>query len=322
MSERWTQGAQLAARSTLGASAFPFRPSRPVVHRFLGSGGSDFRVSGKDVNGPGANWTTLPGHFKAHNYSTLGGGKTFHPKSPPNFDYPTSWTDWRPRQAGNVSANYFDYSYWLTPKHTHNKYPGPCPGFPLPNASLNNATKALSGNIAVWCALDEPDGNFYDHGLADDTIARLRYAAQDLNQTGRPFFIASGFARPHTPWRVPQRFWDMYITEDIRLATHKLPPPNMPGVSWQAHSFFNASTSEVWLFNISTPLPDPIAQLARHGYYASVSWMDYQVGRILDELAALGLENTTAVALHGDHGWQLGERRGVAGGGARTFQGE
>ena len=58
----------------------------------------------------------------------------------------------------------------------------------------------------MWCALAEPDEHFYDHGLANDTIARLRFAAaqkQPDGATRRPFFIQSGFARPHTPWRVP-----------------------------------------------------------------------------------------------------------------------
>ena len=55
----------------------------------------------------------------------------------------------------------------------------------------------------------------------------------------------SGFARPHTPWRVPQRFWDLYETEGIALAKHKLPPQDMPGVAWMAHSFWNATTGEV-----------------------------------------------------------------------------
>ena len=74
------------------------------------------------------------------------------------------------------------------------------------------------------CALDEPDEHFYDHGLATNTIQRLQFAGKKLASEGTPFFIQSGFARPHTPWRVPSRFWDLYDTEDIVLAEHKLPP--------------------------------------------------------------------------------------------------
>ena len=59
----------------------------------------------------------------------------------------------------------------------------------------------------TWCALDEPDDHFYDNNLATATIARLAYAAAKRKKDGTPFFIQAGFARPHAPWRVPQRFW-------------------------------------------------------------------------------------------------------------------
>ena len=73
--------------------------------------------------------------------------------------------------------------------------------------------------------------------------------------------MTSCIPRPHTPWRVPQRFWDMYTTEDIALATHKLPPKNMPGVAWMAHSFYNASTGGVFPLNVTLPLEDHVAQV-------------------------------------------------------------
>jgi|TARA_B110000977_G_C10744686_1_gene364361 iduronate 2-sulfatase len=69
-----------------------------------------------------------------------------------------------------------------------------------------------------------------------------------------------------------------------------------------AHSFFNATTGKVWPLDVHTPLDDDVARTARHAYYASVTWMDHQVGRILDELEALGLAENTLVVLHGDHG--------------------
>ena len=314
-----TFGKAYCQQAVCGASRNSFMTGRrPHRTNVLGTRtGSDFRKVGIDSLGvPGARWVTLPQHFKRQNYTVLGGGKTFHPGNPKDFDYPSSWTDWggaangghppRSNPPAGFADNYFAYSYWLTNKSTGVGYGGPCPGFAKPQ----DDPAGLAGPIAVWCALDEPDAHFYDHGLANDTIARMRFAVAQKQPDGvtqRPFFIQSGFARPHTPWRVPQRFWDLYNTSSIALATHKLPPQDMPGAAWMAHSFFNATTGATFPLSVTAPLDGEVARTARHAYYASVSWLDHQVGRVLDELEALGVADDTLVVLHGDHGWQLGE---------------
>ena len=113
---------------------------------------------------------------------------------------------------------------------------------------------------------------------------------------------AHSFARPHTPFRVPQRFWDLYRTEDIALPKHPLPPQDMPGVAFMTQSFRDTDTGVVWPINVSHPLPDEVARTARHAYYATVSFLDEQIGRVLTELEDQGLVDDTIVVLHGDHG--------------------
>ena len=234
--------------------------------------------------------------------------KTFHPNNPPNFDYPTSWSTDMP---------YYDFAYFLTSYKsakkpmlpgTNTSYTGICPGdctsdakggSCVPAGEANVTGSSLAGPIAVWCALSEPDEHFYDQGLATNTIAQLQYAGRKLGRDGTPFFIQSGFARPHTPWRVPQRFWNLYNTEEIILAENKLPPSDMPGVAWQPHSFFNGTNGHVFPLTITTPLSDTVQKLARHAYMAAVSWMDHQLGRIMDELQLLGLTESTVCVLHG-----------------------
>jgi arylsulfatase A-like enzyme len=215
---------------------------------------------------------------------------------------------------------YYDFAYFLTSansgkKHTlpatNTSYTGICPGqcasdgkggSCTPGGETNATGSSVAGPIAVWCALNEPDEHFYDQGLGTDTISRLQYAGRKLDSDGTPFFIQSGFARPHTPWRVPQRFWDLYNTDEIILAEHKLPPSDMPGVAWQPHSFFNSTNGHVYPLTPTTPLSNPVQRLARHAYMAAVSWMDHQLGRIMDELDTLGLTKSTICVLHGDHG--------------------
>ena len=303
-----------------GPSRNSFQTGRRPHHtNVMGTGtGSDFRLSGTDASGrPGSDWITTPGHFKASGWLTLGGGKTFHPGSPPNFDYPESWSN------DTGYPPYYDFAYFLSASAskkspmlpaTNTTYKGICPGecesdgkggSCTPAGEANATGSSLAGPIAVWCSLDEPDEHFYDSGLGTDTIKRLQFAGQKLSNDKTPFFIQSGFARPHTPWRVPQRFWDLYTTSEVEVAEHKLPPSDMPGVAWQAHSFFNQTNGAIWPLSPTVPLPRNVQQLARHAYMASVSWMDYQVGRIMDELEELGLTSTTVCVLHGDHGEYL-----------------
>jgi iduronate 2-sulfatase len=125
--------------------------------------------------------------------------------------------------------------------------------------------------------VDEPDENFYDYGLANDTIDRLRYVAPLWKNHGKPFFLASGWARPHAPWRVPLRMWNLYNSTDIPLAKHQLPPDNMPGIAWKQDGFYNATNGDVFLPHITKPLDVRVQKLMRRAYYSAVTWMDTQV---------------------------------------------
>jgi arylsulfatase A-like enzyme len=152
------------------------RPHRTNV--LGGSTGDDFRRVGIDSAGvPGANWTTLPGHFKRHGYTTLGGGKTFHPNTPKNFDYPESWsTDMAHNHNTTTGQGYFGFDYFLA--NFSKPFDGglpishPCPGVGAPAGEANASGASLGGPIAVWCALDLADEHFYDNGLANNTIVR------------------------------------------------------------------------------------------------------------------------------------------------------
>ena len=157
------------------------------------------------------------------------------------------------------------------------------------------------------CSLDEPDEHFYDTTLRNNTIAQLTYAANLYHEENRPFAVFAGFARPHAPWRVPKRFWDLYKDEEVAPPVHRLPPNGMPGIAWYSQGFYNAADGKVYMPNITQPVDAWATQQMRHAYQAAVSFLDHNIGLVLDTLdESLGLAKDTVVVFHGDHGFQLG----------------
>ena len=246
------------------------RPDTTKV--WAGLGVHDFRVTGPD-------WISLPEHFKKNGYTALGGGKTYHPDHPPNWDEPKSWSQDLP---------YFPFQLTKCPNGTN--------------------SGELGGTVApidTWCPLNEkdyPDSWHYDWKLANNTISTLQY----VNKKGGPWFVAAGFRRPHDPWMMPQRFWDMYDASDVPTVLHRNRPLNSPDIAFHNQGLILNSNGTEYL-PMPNPIPEEIQQECRHGYMASVSWVDSQIGRVLDTLDTLGLTNNTLVVLFGDHGYQLGE---------------
>ena len=158
--------------------------------------------------------------------------------------------------------------------------------------------------------MNKDDADFFDRRMADTAIGHLRAA----KNTSRPFFLAVGIRRPHTPWRVPARWKEHYANVSVGLPTQPTMDPPIPDIAWSNEAFDKAKLEDGKKIGNPGPrkaFPDDVVTALRRGYYAAVSWCDEQVGRVLDELEALGLSNDTLVAIHGDHGaYSRAGRRG------------
>lgn len=136
--------------------------------------------------------------------------------------------------------------------------------------------------------------------IGDDALAKLRSSKANLDATGRPFFLATGFRKPHLPFRFPKPYLDFLpAANKTDTAQHPVLDHSIPPIAYRDTS--NPQT------NPYEAVAHDVAQQWRQYYRASIAWMDHQVGMVLQELHNLGLENDTIVLLHADHGWSLGE---------------
>lgn len=156
---------------------------------------------------------------------------------------------------------------------------------------------------------DLPDSAYYDGAQTDYAVRRL--AA--LRSAGRPFFLAVGYYRPHLPFNAPKRYWDRYNPDSLPMAPNPMVPEGAPGMALNTNRELRGYAD---FADARDPADGRLsaadARRLTHGYYASISYIDAQVGRLLDQLDALGLTRNTIVVLWGDNGFKLGEHNGWA----------
>ena len=148
-----------------------------------------------------------------------------------------------------------------------------------------------------------------DTGYPDGLTARLAVKKlNELAQKEKPFFLGVGFFKPHLPFNAPQKYWDLYDEEKIPLSPNPFIPENVNKASLHGSGEFNGYQLGDEKASLEGPVSDEYARKLRHAYFASVSYIDAQVGKLLNELDRLGIAENTVIVLWGDHGWHLGDQ--------------
>ncbi len=164
---------------------------------------------------------------------------------------------------------------------------------------------AKEGNLynRTWASSKHPDPDFTDYQIADDAIRTMDSFSSAKTDAGepKPFFLAVGFIRPHTPYVAPHAFFD--AIDPKRIAMPAFYQPEGENISGIPKAALRPNNN---VFRVTAPSPDEARQ-ARRAYLAAASWVDSQVGRVLAKLKDLHLDDNTIVLLTGDHGYQLGE---------------
>jgi len=230
-------------------------------------------------------WITLPHLFRQNGYTTLRSGKLFHA----GLDDPQAWTEF----DGDVES--------MHPTQIGTKMDIPRAQIPMPSGALpalpqDNARAAHSDEILVLEGNGEGAG---DYMVADLAIKFLNQVAADPK---KPFFVGCGFSKPHSPPQAPQRFFDMYDPEKIVLPPDFAAWPTVPA-GWPKAAIRPRNAD---LF-IGRGASESEARQVIRAYLASISWADWNLGRVVAELERLKLRDNTVIVFVADHGYQLGE---------------
>jgi iduronate 2-sulfatase len=212
---------------------------------------------------------TLPQLFKQHGYFTQNIGKIFH--------------NWRTEIEGDPDS-------WSVPAVLH-------------FARHGDDVAQVSGDLppdlatAIRCERrDVPDEAYFDGRIAKLAVDAMQTQAN----REQPFFLAVGFWKPHLPFNAPKRYWDLYERDQMLEPECPDWPRGTPRIAWHdSRELLRAKTSK--------SLSVEEAREIRHGYLAAISYMDAQVGKLLDELDRLKLTDSTLVVFWSDHGFQLGD---------------
>lgn len=248
-------------------------------------------------------FTSLPRWFKDHGYITARSGKIFHD----GIDDEEAWNEGgEARWLAGIGSETNSSKKARLAKERHPARVtaiGATNGIvkanePVPEPVLRNADAEPTGKRSdSWIVIAGNGETDHDYRVANATIKQLE-KYQHTN-----FFIACGFAKPHSPPSAPQSCYDLYSLDKIALPVNFAPRPTVP----EGFPKLSIRPKNADLF-IGRDATTDEAKLVTRAYLASCSYVDQNVGRVMAQLDKLNLRTNTIVVFWGDHGYQLGER--------------
>ena len=251
---------------------------------------------------------TLPQYFKNNGYESVGIGKIYDPRSVDKKLDKESWStpylnsdDFLDITYGRPTLSHYQSK---ETKKAFRKYKKEAESKGLKGRELNNY---ISERLKPSSECVE----ISDHAYTDGATALGAVNFIENYSSDKPFFFAVGFKKPHLPFVAPKKYWDLYKREDMPLAEFTDRALNSPGFAYHQSGELNsysdipdaASFSDIKNMVLNA---DKSRELI-HGYYASISYVDAQLGLVIDALERKGLKDNTIIVLWGDHGWHLGD---------------
>jgi iduronate 2-sulfatase len=225
---------------------------------------------------------TMPQYFSKNGWKSASFGKVLH-TGHGNHDDPHSW---------DVAAYLDKVVEYLLPESTEGGQ------LTREEAYFTNQKLDRIGSLPkgyAWENADVDDDGYADGRIAKKVIERLQF---HQNEPEKPFFMMAGFVKPHLPFTAPKKYWDMHDPNAFPLASNQNDPEAAP-------DFAGKRGGEILNYaplTVANLKETAVQRQLLHGYYASASFADAQIGKVLDALDRYGFSDNTIVVLWGDHG--------------------
>ena len=247
----------------------------------------------------------IPRAFQSAGYETLGTGKLMHSSGTANrlmfqhhFNPEQRWSPFT-RQQVRYTEQELPSKGSKQPRHVV-QVEGRAPiVLPLNRMPSDRKPKTTDGESFDWGPLDIPDSAMGDTQITDWAIEQLQ-----SDRKGKPFFLAVGYYRPHIPLFAPARYFKRFAGVDVQL-----PPFAADDLDDLSHSARRWALEPITAGSHATVVQHEQWEEAVQAYLACTSFVDHQIGRLLDALDTGQYGNNTLIVLWSDHGWHLGEKQ-------------
>ncbi|MDB9721311.1 sulfatase [Winogradskyella sp.] len=259
---------------------------------------TDFRVSNPDL-------ISMPEHLINQGYESTGTGKIYHIPSAAKGHDAKTWSI--PHQMPkNFDPKYGEpaLNYYQNPKTKLEV------DRLIKEANAKGITKRGRTRSYVFKRLKpstesaDVSDTAYNDGLYTETALKQ---LETLESGTKPWFLAVGFQKPHLPFVAPKKYWDLYTRDHIELAEFQKLSEGTPKFAFHSFGELRAFSDIDNALNIGDKLSDAKQRELIHGYMACISYIDAQIGKLLDDLQRRSILEETVIVLWGDHGFHLGD---------------
>ncbi|WP_170309920.1 sulfatase [Seonamhaeicola maritimus] len=259
---------------------------------------TNFRESAPDL-------ISMPEYLITQGYETTGVGKIYHKgSSSPGHDG-KSWS--QPHQLPkNFDGIYGEpiFAHYQNPKTKKQM-------LTLKEEALSKGKKKYGAQSKYVFSKIKPSTECVD--LPDEAYQDGLYTHTALNQlselesSDKPWFLAVGYQKPHLPFVAPKKYWDLYDRDKIELAEFQELAKGTPQYAYHSFGEIRSYSDIDSNLGVGDRFPESKQRELIHGYMACISYIDAQIGKLLDDLKERNILDETVIVLWGDHGWHLGD---------------